>query len=209
MANGPAARGIEQIPWLYDAIFAVGERLGFARWRHELVRAPRGRVLEIGSGTGRNLPLYASDARVVGLDLVLDSLRAARARSPQTLLLAASVEELPFKADSFDAVVSSLVFCSVPHPPRGFAEIARVLRPGGRLHMLEHVRASAAWLARLQDRITPAWKKLTGGCHPNRDTEAAVREAGFRIAADDYRASTLFRRFVADPPQPREGRDRP
>jgi ubiquinone/menaquinone biosynthesis C-methylase UbiE len=193
-------RGIEQIAWLYDAGMAVQDRLGFRRWRSWLAGGARGRVLEVGCGTGRNLPLYGpAAALVVGVDPALDVLRAARRRAAGAPLVAASAEALPVRDDAFDTVVSGLAFCSVADPPRGLAEVKRVLAPGGSLRMVEHVRARRPLLARLQDLVQPGWTRFTGGCHPNRDTERSVSAAGFAIEADGRRERGTLRRFSARP----------
>jgi ubiquinone/menaquinone biosynthesis C-methylase UbiE len=113
-----------------------------------------------------------------------------------------TAEALPFRSGAFDTVVSGLVFCSVAEPRRGLAEVRRVLRPEGTLRMLEHVRSTRPWQARLQDRVQPVWTRLTGGCHPNRETERAVEAAGFQIDADGRRARGTMRRFAARPGPP-------
>jgi ubiquinone/menaquinone biosynthesis C-methylase UbiE len=110
-------------------------------------------------------------------------------------LVCAAAEALPFRDRSFDTVVSGLVFCSVRDPARALGEIRRVLRRDGELRMLEHVRATVPWRARAQDAIQPLWTRVTGGCHPNRDTEATVRRAGFVL--DEQRARGTMRRFRA------------
>lgn len=189
-------RGIEQIPWLYDVSMAMLP--GIKRWRRALLESARGRVLEVGCGTGLMLPLYPEEHQpVVGLELDRVALRRAAGRSPDGALCRASVEHLPFADFSFDTVVSGLVFCSVNDAERGLAEIARVLKTDGRLLMLEHVHARSAAGRWLLDRIQPSWTLITGGCHPNRDTEQIVECAGFRIERAHYRARGLLRRFVA------------
>ncbi|AGA34532.1 Methyltransferase type 11 [Thioalkalivibrio nitratireducens DSM 14787] len=190
-------RGIEHIPWLYDALMSVMDVTGFSRWRRKLVFEARGPTLEVGCGTGRNLPHYPTDTDLVALDPDLAALRRARRRAPGTLLVAARAEALPFRSDRFETVVSGLVFCSVQNPDRGLAEIRRVLAPDGELRMLEHVRHHRPSLARLQDGIQPAWTWITGGCHPNRDTEATVARAGFAIDPVDRVARGVMRRFSA------------
>ncbi|MFH7326815.1 class I SAM-dependent methyltransferase [Desulfurivibrio sp. C05AmB] len=190
-------RGIEQIPWLYDALMAVSDACGLARWRRRLVGGAAGRTLEVGCGTGRNLPLYPAGLAVIGIDPDPAALRYARRRAPRVPLLAARVEALPFRPGTFDSVVSSLVFCSVADPERGLAEIRRVLRPGGELRMLEHVRHPQPRWAALQDLIQPAWTKVAGGCHPNRATESTVEQAGFRIEEAGRAARGVMRRFAA------------
>ena len=96
-------------------------------------------------------------------------------------LVLASAELLPFPDSVFETVVATCVFCTVPDPERGFHEIRRVLKPEGNLRLLEHVRASSLWAARLQDRLTPAWSRVVGGCHLNRATLDTARRAGFRV----------------------------
>ena len=190
-------RGLEQIPWLYDGLCAVLERTGLGPWRRWLAGGARGRTLDVGCGTGRGLPLYGPDVRAIGLDPEWDSLGRARRRAPGVPLVQGRAEALPFRGGTFDTVVASLVFCSVAEPARGLAEVKRVLRPDGRLRMLEHVRSRRAWKAALQDRVQPIWTWASGGCHPNRDTERAVEAAGFVIDAEDRAELADLRRFSA------------
>ena len=190
-------RGIEQIPWIYDAVCCLCERGGFGRWRRWLAGGARGRTLDLGCGTGRNLPLLPPGTRTVALDPSPETLRRARRRAPAVPLVRARAEALPFRDGTFDTILSGLVFCSVGEPPRGLAEVRRVLRPDGELRMLEHVRATTPWRARMQDVIQPAWTWIAGGCHPNRDTEAAIARAGFRV--DERRAEGTMRRLRARP----------
>jgi len=192
-------RGVEQIPWLYDLICALAERRGLGRWRRWLTQGARGATLDLGCGTGRNLPLFSAGARVIGLDPEMDSLRRARRRAPGVPLVCGSAEALPFRSAAFDTVVSGLVLCSVPDPARGLSEVRRVLRPDGALRALEHVRSTRRWKARVQDWIQPAWTRFAGGCHPNRETERTVEAAGFTIEAEGRRAEADFRRFAARP----------
>jgi ubiquinone/menaquinone biosynthesis C-methylase UbiE len=192
-------RGVEHIPWLYDGLMSLADGLGFARWRRALVRTARGCILEVGCGTGRNLPLYPSGVSVIGLDPDPRSLAHARRRAPHVPLVAARVEALPFRAGTFDTVVSSLVFCSVEDPAQGLREIRRVLRAEGRLQMLEHVRSDRPFWAKFQDHIQPFWTYVSGGCRPNRETETAVEAAGFGIDPSDREASGVLRRFGAHP----------
>jgi len=192
-------RGVEQIPWLYEIICSVYEWAGLAEWRRALVGGARGRVLDVGSGTGRNLPLLPDGTTVVALDPSLDALKRARRRAPSVPLVVGRAEALPFRDGVFDTVLSGLVFCSVDDPQGGLAEVRRVLRPPGRLRMLEHVRSPVPWRARLQDLIQPLWTRAAGGCRPNRDTEVAVGRAGFQIEADGRRARGSNRLFSACP----------
>jgi ubiquinone/menaquinone biosynthesis C-methylase UbiE len=188
-------RGIEQIPILYDGYMAVADWVGLWKLRAWLAAGCTGRLLEIGCGTGRNLPHYPPGTRVIGVDPSLDALRRAGRRAPAALLVCASAEALPFRGGAFDTIVSSLVLCSVPSPLQALAEASRVMKDSGSLRLLEHVRSESPWRARWQDFIQPAWTRVTGGCHPNRDTETTVRDAGFRI--DERRANRDLRRLVA------------
>jgi ubiquinone/menaquinone biosynthesis C-methylase UbiE len=193
-------RGVEQIPWLYDIICSLVERGGLRRWRQHLVAGARGRVLDLGSGTGRNLPLLPGGTNAVALDISLEALQRGRRRSAAVSLVVASAEALPFRGDTFDTVLSGLVFCSIDDPLRALEEIKRVLRAEGELRMLEHVRSTVPWRARLQDLLQPLWTRAAGGCRPNRDTERAVEAAGLRIDSGGRRARASNRLFAARRP---------
>ena len=194
-------KGVERIPWFYDAFMRLVGPFGLDRWRRLLLAQARGRTLEVGCGTGLNLPSYGPGVRPVGLDPHLELLLVARRRAPGVPLVVASAEALPFRRDAFDTVVSSLVFCSVPDPRRGLREIGRVLHQEGRLHMLEHVRHRGL-RGRLQDWIQPSWTWISG-CHPNRETEANVEAVGFRIERESRRVSGMMRLFTARGPEAR------
>ncbi|MFP4147311.1 MAG: class I SAM-dependent methyltransferase [Halorhodospira sp.] len=189
-------RGLEHIPWLYDLGMAIFEPLGLGRWRDCLVAGARGQVLEVGCGTGRTLPSYPKGTTVWGVDPDAPALRRAHRRAPQAPLSVARAEALPFPDHCFDTVVTSLSFCSVADVPQGLAELHRVLRQAGELRMLEHVR-SPGLAGHIQDRLQPAWTTISGGCHLNRDTEAAVTAAGFRIDPESRRARGVMRCFAA------------
>jgi ubiquinone/menaquinone biosynthesis C-methylase UbiE len=167
---------------LYDALMAPLGWMGLTEARRRLTAQVHGRVLEVGTGTGLALPSYPEAVEsITAIDIDSDSLERARQRRPGVELVTANVQELPFPSESFDFVISSLVFCSVDEPERGLAEIHRVLKVGGELRMLEHVRAPSPWIARLQDRLTPMWSSVTGGCRLNRETFSLVQAAGFQI----------------------------
>jgi ubiquinone/menaquinone biosynthesis C-methylase UbiE len=167
---------------IYDTLMAPLGWMGLTEARKRLVASVHGRVLEVGTGTGLALPGYPEGVdSITAIDIDPDGLTRARKRRPDIQLVMANVQELPFGDRSFDFVISSLVFCSVEDPARGLAEIHRVLEPGGELRMLEHVRAPSPRLARLQDRLTPTWCWMTGGCRLNRDTFSRVQAAGFEV----------------------------
>jgi SAM-dependent methyltransferase len=167
--------------WLFDRV----DPCGGADHRRRMVEQAAGEVLEIGAGTGRNLPLYRTATRVVALEPG----PGMRARANQTALAAqvaveivdGTAEHLPFPDAAFDTVVASLVLCTVPDLAQTLTEARRVLRPGGTLRFYQHVRADDPRLARWQDRLERPWGWLAGGCHPNRDVVAAIAAAGFRV----------------------------
>jgi ubiquinone/menaquinone biosynthesis C-methylase UbiE len=164
---------------LYDLSFARGERAGMADRRRRLLATAQGRVLEIGAGTGLNLPYYTDAVS----ELVLTEPEAPMARRLEKHgreVVRARAETLPFPDASFDTVVSTLVLCTVDDPVRALAEARRVLRPGGRLLFIEHVRAEGA-LADWQDRLAGVWRRIGNGCHANRDTLTALSANGFAV----------------------------
>ena len=157
--------------------------------RKEIVAQAHGIVLEIGAGNGLNFAFYEPGLveRVEAIEPDTAMLRYAReriatARVPITVTQA-PVETLPFADETFDTALATLVFCSVTDPKRGLREIRRVLKPGGRLLLMEHVRAQGAIASRVQDLLVPATKFFAGNCHWNRDTARTVTEAGFQIHA--------------------------
>jgi len=192
-------RGAEQIPWLYDASMALLERTGLGPWRRWLAEGARGLTLDLGCGTGRNLPLLPADARAVAVDPCRESLLRARRRAPAALLVQARAEEMPFRNGTFDTVVIGFVLCSVTDPGQALGEVRRVLAAGGVMRALEHVRSPVRWKARIQDWTQPAWTAFSGGCHPNRNTEQAVESAGLIIDPESRRARDTMRRFEARP----------
>jgi SAM-dependent methyltransferase len=160
---------------LYDPMLWVGERLGMAARRHQLLAGARGAVLEIGAGTGLNLRHYPEGLE--RLVLVEPGARMGEridlSRGPDGVpvsLERAPAESLPHPDESLDTVVSTLVLCTVSDPARAVAEAARVLRPGGRLLFLEHVRADHGWRRSLQGRSVRAWAAFADGCRCDRPT---------------------------------------
>jgi ubiquinone/menaquinone biosynthesis C-methylase UbiE len=192
-------RGLEPLPGIYDALLSLFEWLGFHTWRGWVAGGARGRSLDLGCGTGRNLPLFPRGTLAVGIDPNARYVAKARRRAPGALFVLARAEALPFRDGTFDTVVSGLAFCTVGDPAASFGEIRRVLTAGGSLRMLEHVRSRNRLLARLQDLAQPAWTRVAGGCHPNRDTERAAQDAGFVIEEDGRRARGALRAFQARP----------
>jgi ubiquinone/menaquinone biosynthesis C-methylase UbiE len=167
------------------------------RHRDELIRGLAGRVLEIGAGTGLNLPRYGEAARVVAVEPEPTMARMASVRGREAAahvgVLRGVAEALPFRDGAFDAVVACYVLCSVADPASAIAELRRVLRPGGPLRVYEHVRSGDPRWARVQDLITPVWHRFGCNCHPNRNTGALLEAGGFEVSV---------RRFSFGPPSP-------
>ena len=158
----------------------------FAPFRERVVGAARGRVLEIGIGSGLNLSSYRSGAEeVYGVDPSTELLAKARnrlntARIPVELV-EGSGEKLPFEDSSFDTVVMTFTLCSISDAALAVREMRRVLRPEGELRFVEHGQAPDPAVVRWQDWLTPAWKRLGGGCHLNRKIDDLIKAGGFRI----------------------------
>lgn len=171
----------------YDMMLSGAEKAGLGAHRKTLLSTAAGRVIEIGAGTGANLSFYGdavSDLVVCEpaepmarrLERKLDSFgRAVR-------VVRAPAENLPVETGSFDVAVSTLVLCTVADPQRALAELHRVLKPGGRLLFIEHVRAEEPRLARWQDRLNLLNRRIAHGCNCNRDTVANIATAGFTVS---------------------------
>jgi SAM-dependent methyltransferase len=193
----------------YDRGLKATEENGLGDMRAELLAAAHGRVVEIGAGTGVNLDLYGPEVE----DLTLiepDPHMGARLRArledrgapgvamagatasadggsgSPARLVAAPAEAIPFADDSFDTAVTTLVLCTVPDPVATIAELARVLKPGGHLLFIEHVRADDPDRARWQDRLEKPWRFMADGCHCNRDTEATLGASPFKVESIDH-----------------------
>ena len=180
---------------------ATAEARGQSNLRRRLLSGLAGRVIEIGAGSGLNFPFYPSEAtEVVAVEpepYLRQVARDAAGKAPvRVTFIDGIAERLPVPDASFDAGVVSLVLCSVADPRRALGELRRVIRSGGELRFYEHVLASNPWLRRVQRAVDRfVWPRLSGGCHPARDTEAAIQEAGFVIRSCerfDFRPSVLM-----------------
>ena len=162
----------------------------FTDYRRRVVPAAEGRVLEIGIGSGLNLPFYGGAAQhIVGLDpspkLLELARRAAKKRTLPIELLEASAEAIPLDDRSIDTIVTTWTLCSVANVVGALADMRRVLTPHGRLLFVEHGRSPDAGISRWQDRLTPLWKRIGGGCHLNRPIDRLLEASGFRIEQID------------------------
>ena len=196
---------------LYDTVMAPLEHGGFQAMRKQLLRQARGTVLEIGAGTGANFPYYTEAAHVIAVDpdpcMVARSVpRAGQAAVPITVLLARA-EALPFPDHTFDTVVGTLVFCTIPDPRQALCELRRVSKPAGRALLFEHVRVHHPLAGRLKDWLTPVWKRLARGSHLNRDTLALLTQVGYEVTCIAPHYKELFLVIAAkhsSPPMARQ-----
>ena len=176
--------------WLYGRVDRATRR-STARLRASLVADLNGDILEIGCGPGANFAHYNSEGRVTATDYSEPMLERARSEAASEAVSAsvtvqqADAAALQFPDASFDAIVSTLVLCSVPDLRQTLAELKRVLRPGGELRLWEHIRSDNRLVAFGQTAVTPVYSLVADGCHLNRDTAAAVIAAGFEVLRDD------------------------
>jgi ubiquinone/menaquinone biosynthesis C-methylase UbiE len=186
----------------YDRGMAPLEKLWLRQMRQHLVAHARGRVLEVGVGTGANMPFYEPSVSLTAVDESPDMLEVAAARA-QTIRLdtglgQSDIEHLSFASDSFDTVLASLVLCSVVDQSRAFSELHRVLRrPGGKLLLLEHMQPRVRPLARLIELANVPWCAIQDRCHLNRDTQGALAEHGFEIEWVEAKMGGFLRLIAA------------
>ena len=189
-ASPPSAAWLRVMALVYDPFLWLGEIAGMRRRRSALLGGARGRVVEIGAGTGLNIAHYPDEISELVLTEPEPAMRRRLARRLQRYarvarIVDAPAERLPLADASVDTVVSTLALCTVKDPERALREIARVLRPDGQLLFIEHVRASSRFLAACQDSLFQPWFRFAGGCCCNRPTVELMRARGFAVAADD------------------------
>jgi ubiquinone/menaquinone biosynthesis C-methylase UbiE len=172
---------------IYDRMCAAQQRAFLAALRGEIVGNAAGIVVEVGAGTGLNFPHYraASVQRLAAVEPDPYMRRRAERRAQEAGLAVtfvdATAEGLPFPASYADNVVATLMLCSVDQPEQVAGEFRRVLKPGGALLFIEHVRSEEPWRARLQDWVTPVWRRFAGNCHANRASVAVLQRSGFVV----------------------------
>jgi len=183
---------------VYDLMTGEMERQILGPYRRRLLATAHGIVLDLGAGTGANLPHYPWDhiSELVLLDPSPGMLERARRKARELRVAVQTMEGraewLPFEDGSVDTVVFTCSLCTIPDPGAALREARRVLRPTGILLVLEHVRAKEPDLATWQDRVTPLWKRISVGCHPNRDTRATIEAAGFAFeSVEEFREKRL------------------
>ena len=176
---------------LYDAGIKATEEAGLRDMRAQLVGAARGRVVELGAGTGANLELYPDAVEELILaepdpHMIKQLREKVGASGRAATIVEAPAERLPLESNSCDTAVVTLVLCTVPDPRGAIAEIVRVLKPGGKLLFIEHVRSEDPKLARWQDRLERPWRFLADGCHCNRDTLATIGASSLELGEVEH-----------------------
>jgi ubiquinone/menaquinone biosynthesis C-methylase UbiE len=204
IASRTTRRRYDRLAGVYDMMEAGVERAAFGRWRGELWAAVEGqRILEVGAGTGKNVPFYPEGSEVVAIDLSPRMLERARERASRlgakVDLRLMDVQQLDVADATFDAVVATFVFCSVPLPVAGLQEIRRALRPEGRLYLLEHVLTRKQGLRQLMRLLSPAVVRVMGA-NIDRETRANIEAAGFAIENERDLWLDIVKRFVARAP---------
>jgi SAM-dependent methyltransferase len=185
----------------YDLFMLPLERALFARLRQRAFANVEGQVLEVGVGTGANLPFYPDSSHVVAVDASAEMLALARRRRTRAVVRLSQTDahRLAFPDATFDEVIGSFLLCNVADPPAVLREVRRVLCPGGRLLLLEHVRGAHPWVARLTDLLDLPWHAWSRSCHLNRETEATVASAGFTITRSERYALGVVQIIEAVP----------
>jgi ubiquinone/menaquinone biosynthesis C-methylase UbiE len=185
------AEGHPIVAFFEPLIVWFGERIGLGEWRRRLLKDADGRIVEIGAGAGPNFRHYPGGVVVEATEpdphMLKRAKKAARKAGRGFTVERAGAEALPFPDGSVDTVVSTGVFCTVPDQATALAEVKRVLKPGGKLLLMEHVRSADPGLAAKQDKAERRQVRFGGGCHPNRDTLSAVVAAGFDTEAIEHR----------------------
>jgi ubiquinone/menaquinone biosynthesis C-methylase UbiE len=204
LKKGIDRKRYDRIAAMYDAFEYPMELLSYGRWRQELlIRLPKhGTLLEVGVGTGKNLSYYSSEHEVVAVDVSGNMLRKAKRRverpNGSIHLLHMDVERLGFPDDTFDAAVSTFVFCSVENPIGGLEELRRVLRREGRAIFLEHMRSEHEVIGSVMDLMNPLVVN-TVGANIHRRTVDNIRNAGFDVLEETRLLTSIFRIIVAIP----------
>lgn len=198
--KNPTAQRYTRISKLYDLFQWPLEVLSLNRLREQAISQAQGKILEVGVGTGKNLPFYPLCADLTGIDFSSGMLDIARQKIVvigllQCELIEMDIEEMDFCDESFDTIVSTFVFCTVPHPGKGLSELYRVLKPGGKAVFLEHMKSSSKWLnvfLWIMDKITTPLL----GTSMLRETQKGIEKAGFTILSSENKVFDILRLIV-------------
>lgn len=202
MEKNVAKKRYDRIAWIYDFMELPVEILSFSSWREELLSSVESSVLEVGIGTGKNLPYYPAGIELTGIDISPAMLKRAKKRANtmglKVDLRVMDVEKMTFPDNSFDFAVSTFVFCSVPDPVKGMQEVKRVLKPKGTALFLEHVRSENRLLGKLMDILNPMIRSIVGASI-NRRTVENITKAGFEIISEENKGSHIVKKIKSRP----------
>lgn len=192
-------------PKLYDVFMKPLEATRFKKVRSEFVREANGHVLEIGSGTGINFPFYQQATKVTAIEpnplMSERGMEQLKRASVPIEVVQVGAEVLPFEDNTFDTVIATLVFCTIPNSAKALQEIRRVSKPGANLVFFEHVRMEQPSLGKLQDILNPLWAKVCDGCQLNRDTLGTIQQAGIEVIRVESMYKKLFLSITAVNPK--------
>src|SRR5699024_8031676 len=195
----------ETIKKRYDRIsslFDVMDHMIRDPWRKDLLENLRGNILEVGVGTGANLRYYPANVHVTGIDfspkMLVKAYEKVNKAEAKVVLREMDAQHMDFPNNTFDAVVSTCVFCSVPNPVKGFQEIRRVVKPEGKIVMLEHMRSENGLAGKMLDLINPLTVRIVGA-NVNRKTITNIEKAGFKIEQQDYLMTSIMRKLIISP----------
>ncbi|HEX5711190.1 MAG TPA: methyltransferase domain-containing protein [Sulfuricurvum sp.] len=195
------ARRYTRIAKLYDLFQWPLELLHLSRLRSEVIALAEGKILEVGIGTGKNLPLYPLSADLTGIDFSRGMLEIARRKTARLglhkmPLINMDIEAMSFPNNTFDTIISTFVFCTVPHPDQGLRELYRVLKPGGKAIFLEHMKSDSKGFNTLLWMIEKVATPLLG-TSMLRETEKGIENAGFTILSSENKVFDILRLIVA------------
>ena len=195
------AQRYTRIAKLYDLFQWPLEIFHLSRLRREVIARAEGKILEVGIGTGKNLSYYQLSADLSGIDFSSGMLNVARTKAAQlglynTTLIEMDIEAMNFPDNTFDTIISTFVFCTVPDPDKGLRELYRVLKPGGKAIFLEHMKSNSKWLNALLWLMEKVTTPLLG-TSMLRETQKGIEKAGFRVFISQNKAFDILRLIVA------------
>lgn len=195
------AKKYDRFSKIYDSFESLMERRAFSKYRKKALSLAKGKVLEVGVGTGKNLPYYPKDVEVIGIDFSKGMLEKAERRRKElglenVKLMLMDVQNLEFEDNTFDTIVSTFVFCTVPDPIKGLKEVYRVLKPGGKAIFLEHMKSESKLLNIPLYLMDPITKALVGTSMV-RETQKNIEKAGFKIEKVENLFFDIVRLIIA------------
>jgi ubiquinone/menaquinone biosynthesis C-methylase UbiE len=189
----------DRVSVVYDILELPMEAMALKKWRREVMKELTGKVLEVGVGTGKNIPFYPNDVDITAIDFSEKMLSKAKEKAKKfdkkVELLLMDAQQMDFPDNTFDRVFTTCVFCSVPDPVKGLEELKRVCKPGGKIIMIEHVRSEKKLLGPIMDAVNPITVNLWGA-NINRNTMDNLRKAGFTNVQEVNLAGDIVKKII-------------